>query len=324
MLFGPDGEQIPGQGQPNWSPLQYLQNLGNFFNGNQQALAWIQQNWSGLLNPSQAPQLIAYFIAWQTYRIVNWTLRTLRFLIQELPLLITVGLNLMIPVLGGVAGMAGGLSGLAGLAAPVSSGAVAAPIPQPAVLGLQPPVLPTVAEMAPMVPTSPAAPAAPVVSTPTTMAAPAAPPAAPPIPPAPLTGAEGFGYMVGWAGLSQEASLQARSKTAKPATVAAASTAATAGPDREEARARRRRHSAIDRGHRYEYLEADDDLHLPPADRYEASDRGAGPLGFGGTATKTNAQAAGLTTLTDDGFGSGPRAPMLPDTWEQEGAENGE
>jgi len=44
-----------------------------------------------------------------------------------------------------------------------------------------------------------------------------------------------------------------------------------------------------------------------------ASDRGCRKSGFTGTAAKeTAAQAAGLTTLASDEFGSGPRMPMVP------------
>ena len=52
-----------------------------------------------------------------------------------------------------------------------------------------------------------------------------------------------------------------------------------------------------------------------------ASDRGAGPLGFAGTVSKSNEKAAGLATLSDDGFGSGPSMPMLPGTWDPEAPE---
>jgi PPE-repeat protein len=56
-----------------------------------------------------------------------------------------------------------------------------------------------------------------------------------------------------------------------------------------------------------------------------ASDRGAGPLGFAGTVTKqAAAQAAGLTTLSGDGFGSGPTMPMVPGTWNTQAEEGGE
>jgi PPE-repeat protein len=51
----------------------------------------------------------------------------------------------------------------------------------------------------------------------------------------------------------------------------------------------------------------------------EASEHGAGPQGFSGTVSKSGEQATGLATLTDDGFGSGPTMPMLPNTWSPEG-----
>ena len=56
----------------------------------------------------------------------------------------------------------------------------------------------------------------------------------------------------------------------------------------------------------------------------EASERGAAPLGFSGTVAKSGEQATGLATLTDDGFGSGPTMPLLPNSWSPEGsAEDG-
>lgn len=117
MLFGSDGQQVPGQGQPNWSPAEFLQNLSNFVNGNEKALAWLQQNFQGVLTPAQWWQLTSYFVAWQTYRAVNWTLRSLRFLLQLSPLLAGVGLNLAIGSLAAV-GPPAGLAGLAGIPAP--------------------------------------------------------------------------------------------------------------------------------------------------------------------------------------------------------------
>jgi PPE-repeat protein len=53
-----------------------------------------------------------------------------------------------------------------------------------------------------------------------------------------------------------------------------------------------------------------------PVETTAISDRGAGALGFAGTApTKATADATGLTTLPGDEFGGGPRMPMLPGSW---------
>jgi PPE-repeat protein len=47
------------------------------------------------------------------------------------------------------------------------------------------------------------------------------------------------------------------------------------------------------------------------------SDQGAGRMGFVGTVRKEAAgEAAGLATLDGNGFGGGPRMPMVPATWE--------
>ena len=64
-------------------------------------------------------------------------------------------------------------------------------------------------------------------------------------------------------------------------------------------------------GRGYEYMD------LEPEPTVVPSDRGAGPLGFPGTAAKETAvTAGGLATLADDGFGGGPRMPMTPRTWD--------
>lgn len=305
MLFGRDGDQVPGQGQPNWTPAQFLQNLSNFFNGNEKALAWLQQNFQGPLTPAQWWQLSSYFIAWQTYRAVNWTLRSLRFLVQLSPLLAGVGLNLSIANLGalapvaGVSGLAGlsGLSGLAGVAVPP---VMAAPAPVAPVIsgGTAPPA----AAAAP----GPAAPAAPAAVIPT---APAAAPPPPPVPP--LIGTEGtlHSYLVGWLPASQRTAATAASKAARPAPDIAAA-AAAAEPARAEARhPGRRRGRLIDPGYRYEYLDGQEP---------EAGERVRhSSAGFAGTLAAPGVRrAAGLAELTRDEFGSGPTVPMLPDSWE--------
>ncbi|MGA9357944.1 MAG: PPE family protein, partial [Mycobacterium sp.] len=82
------------------------------------------------------------------------------------------------------------------------------------------------------------------------------------------------------------------------------------------ARAQRRRRAAM-HDHGDEYLDMDSDIGVIPEYGTEASDQGAGTLGFAGTAHKEAvAQAAGLTMLAGDAFGAGPRMPMVPRTWE--------
>jgi len=55
-----------------------------------------------------------------------------------------------------------------------------------------------------------------------------------------------------------------------------------------------------------------------------ASDQGAGSLGFAGTAPEQTVRAAtGLATLVADEFDSGPRMPMVPRTWDPDGAGEG-
>ncbi|QLL07940.1 PPE family protein [Mycobacterium vicinigordonae] len=300
MIFGADGAPITGQGQPNWSPLQYLQNLPNLFNGNQQALVYLQTNLPQILtNPSNLPALISYFVAWQTYRIVNWTLRTLRFLVQMAPLLVPAFLNLATVNLGG-------LAGLAGWAQPtVTPGpdvpAVPIPtseLPPPAMVLAAPAMAPTPA------PTSVPAP----VPTPSA-------PVAPAVPPASATGVEGFNYLVGGPGPEVGWGMGARIATPQTASdsVAAAQVAAA---DRDQARAARRLRSTISRGHRYEFLDTPAEGGLAPEiSTTGPASRGAGSVGLSGTVGRGELRAAGLATLAADDFGTGPTVPMLPETW---------
>jgi PPE-repeat protein len=80
------------------------------------------------------------------------------------------------------------------------------------------------------------------------------------------------------------------------------------------------------RGHGDEYMDmnvqVDPHWGAPPGGEpvAVASDQGAGSLGFADTIRKEIAgEAAGLTTLAGDEFGSGPQMPMLPNTWDPEG-----
>ena len=83
------------------------------------------------------------------------------------------------------------------------------------------------------------------------------------------------------------------------------------------ARAQRRRRAAV-HDHGDEFLDMDSDIGVVPDYGAQASEQGAGPLGFAGTAHKEAVtQASGLTMLAGDEFGGGPRMPMVPRTWEQ-------
>ncbi|ETZ57758.1 PPE family protein [Mycobacterium avium MAV_120709_2344] len=71
-----------------------------------------------------------------------------------------------------------------------------------------------------------------------------------------------------------------------------------------------------DRYRGYEFMDVEPDAGPEPEpDSVTASDRGAGPLGFAGTAPTAPAQATGLATLAGDEFGAGPSMPMVPGNW---------
>jgi PPE-repeat protein len=218
------------------------------------------------------------------------------------------------------AGAGGGFAGLAGLAnvaqpAPVTGppevAAPAPPEPLPAA-GMAPIAAPAAAPA-----TAPAP--APTVSTVASPAAPTPPPAAagaPAFVPPYVVGPPGIGF---GSGISTSASSGAKKKAPEPDAAAAAAVAAA----RDQARARRRRRAKL-RGHGHEFMEmnvnVDPDWRTQPDEEpvvsTVASDRGAGNLGFAGTAGKeTVAEAAGLTTLAGDEFGGGPTMPMVPGTW---------
>jgi PPE-repeat protein len=150
-------------------------------------------------------------------------------------------------------------------------------------------------------------------------------------PPAAPTGGPGFvpPYAVGppgigvGSGMSTSAGSGATKKgSERDAAVVAAGAAATA---REQ---RRRRRSGL-RGYGHEFMDmdvtVDPDWGPTPAREPSAttsSDRGAGTLGFAGTAReKSSAEAAGLTTLGGYELGGGPTMPMLPGTWDPDRAD---
>lgn len=234
--------------------------------------------------------------------------------LSQSPQLLAVALGAAASNLGAVIGLAG----LSGLAA-IQPAAVPAAIAPPAAAV---PMLP-VAGMAPSLVATAAAPAAPA---PTTAALTSTVTGAGPAPP-PALAAGGFGYpfLVGGGpgigfGDAMSASASASAKNKAPEPDSAAATAAAAA--REQARRRRRRRAGL-RGYGDEYMdiEVDPDWGAPPDEEPVASttvsDHGADNMGFAGTLQKESAaKVAGLTTLAADDFGSNPRMPLLPDTWD--------
>ncbi|OBF83577.1 hypothetical protein A5791_03235 [Mycobacterium sp. 852002-51163_SCH5372311] len=134
--------------------------------------------------------------------------------------------------------------------------------------------------------------------------------------PAPVPAAASFLYAIGavsdW-GPDVGPTVGGRGGAKAPAATIPA--AGAAAPIRAEARARRRRRAAM-HDHGDEFLDMDSDIGVVPDFGAGASNQGAGPLGFAGTARKDSAaQAAGLTMLDGDEFGGGPTMPMVPGTW---------
>ena len=95
-----------------------------------------------------------------------------------------------------------------------------------------------------------------------------------------------------------------------------------------ERRKRRRKKTADLKDYSYadayaDYEEPDHDSGTPQEPGVRASASGAGPMGFTGTATRTESDAAGLATLAGNELSEGPVAPMLPGTWDTGAAEGG-
>ncbi|VBA45508.1 putative PPE family protein PPE3 [Mycobacterium attenuatum] len=207
-------------------------------------------------------------------------------------------------------GLLGGFAGLTALtgAQPVAMSEVAAePGPvmsEPGVHVVASPAFGTVA----------ATPAAAATTAPAPSAAPAAVSAASAAPP-PAAGIGGaaFPYVVGGPGVGFDSAMSAFARRSAPEPDLVATPAAAAAAARDEKRARRRRRTALqDCGFRYEFLDSEASSDAVPAPS-TASGQGAGILGFTGTAGRQGIQeAAGLATLTGDGFGGGPVVPMVP------------
>lgn len=251
------------------------------------------------------PLVLAFFVGYQVFfNLIGWP--TWAMILSApilLPLLIGLGVNSLM------------------------TATPPAPIAVPAVAG--PPVAAAARSM-PVVGLAPgvAAPAATPASAPAAGAAAGAAPAAAPA-------AAGFGYAV--AGFGPEGgpgpTLHDREGAKSPASHIAAAAAAGAS-SRQKTRARRRRRAAI-YDHADEFadmnVEVDPDWDAGPVKEpvaaAVASENGAGRLGFAGTEGKdTIGDAAGLTTLTGNGFGGGPVMPMVPGSWQPDGPaeSNGE
>jgi PPE-repeat protein len=214
----------------------------------------------------------------------------------------------------------GGFAGLAGLAAIPPPTAAPAPAPAP------PPVLPVVAT-APTaaIGVAGAAPGAPPGTTPASVTSTVANPGAPAPPPA--AGGPGFvpPYVIGPPGVGARTGMSLSAKTQEPTSRGSAKAIAGAAAAAAASGRSRRRRRAKQRGRADEFadmnIDVDPDWGAPaggPVASTEASDQGAGNLGFAGTVSKGTTQAAGLATLSDDEFGGGPTMPMLPGTWDPE------
>src|ERR1700744_2984483 len=292
------------------------------------------QNFGQLLvtNPVQAFQ---WLISWELFDFPIHIEEVAIFLSQNPALFAAVISPALAPAaLGGAAGLAG----LGALAQPV--------VPLLPIASVAAPPLFTVAAPAPAVLASSVAPSAPAPTTPATAAstaarappppcllsgfAPMAPPpptpataastaagAPPPTAPPPPAAGPGFTppYIVG--GPTMESWMSAKAKTQEPtsrgASKSPAAAAAVAAATREKTRTRRRRR-IVQRDHADEFADMNVDVDPIWGTSTEASDRGAGPLGFSGTVPKGGEQAAGLATLSDE-FGAGPTIPMVPGTW---------
>jgi PPE-repeat protein len=266
------------------------------------------QNFGQLLvtNPVQAFQ---WLISWELFDFPIHIEEVAIFLSQNPALFAAVISPALAPAaLGGVAGLAG----LGALAQPV--------VPLLPIASVAAPPLFTIAAPAPAVLASSVAPTAPA-PTPATAASTAAGAPPPTAPPPPAAG-PGFTppYIVG--GPTMESRMSAKAKTQEPtsrgASKSPAAAAAVAAATREKGRTRRRRRS-VQRDHADEFADMNVGVDPDWGTSTEASDRGAGPLGFSGTVSKGSEQAAGLATLSDDGYGNGPSMPMLPNTWSPEG-----
>ncbi|MBI2701429.1 PPE family protein [Mycobacterium gordonae] len=272
------------------------------------------------------PALIAAAYAFGGVAIVyDVTIQVIQFLVTFPLLAASLAPMLAGPALAGLA--AAGSVGIAEAAAHVHAGAEPVPIgPTAPVVSPTPTFAPggTASAPAPTAVSPAPAPSAPM---------PSPAPAAPFVPGAPPPGgtpAGPFPYLMGGSvSMNSPAATMAGIKRKSWATDIADAPAALAAPAQDKARARRQRRAQVEvRGRGYEYMDLDDNAESGPyAPPTTASDRGAERLGFAGTARRpaavavaADADAAGMTMLAGDEFGSGPITPMMPSTWAHAGS----
>ncbi|HEY1839757.1 MAG TPA: PPE family protein [Mycobacterium sp.] len=203
----------------------------------------------------------------------------------------------------GFAGLAGiaGVAGVSGVPVPPVADMPAVPVaPVPVITA--PSTIGSIGSSGGHAPTVSSAPA------PSSVTAPGGPPG----------GGPGFAppYAVGGAALAAGMGVQAKTHepTSRGASKAPASPAAGSSSATERTRTRRHQR-ARQHARAHEFMDMNVDVE-PQWDASTApSDRGAGPLGFSGTASRGEERATGLATLDGDGYGGGPSMPMLPNTW---------
>lgn len=233
--------------------------------------------------------------------------------LAQSPQLLAVAMGAVISNLGVVTGFAG-LSGLAGIQ-PVADAVVA-----PAIAAL--PVLP-VAGLTPTVSTAGAVPAL-------AGAAPASAPAAStvasvgPAPPGAGGGGFGFPYAIAPPGIGFGSGMSASASAKKKAPEPDSASSAAAASSREQARRRRRRRAGLrEYGDEYADMNVDVDPDWGPPRTEDSvvagiSERNAGIQAFTDAVRNDSVgEAAGLTALASDEFGSGPTVPMVPRTWDR-------
>jgi PPE-repeat protein len=286
----------PGAGEIS----QLLREITSFL---QNSAGNLQQMLSGFLaNPAGAPVAfgaILLFLGYQLFWNIAGPLIYASILATSLVLPIAIGL---------------GLNAVASLDVPVEPAAIpAVRVPAAGAAAVEEPVALPVATPA-------AAPASAAGSAPAVGTAAGTAPAAP-------VSTGSFAYAVGGIGPDPGPGPTLRDREGAKAPGRSVPAAAAVGAvSRETARARRRRRARL-RDTADEFadmnVDVDPDWDAPPEEAsVAASDRGAGRMGFAGTVRNDAAgEAAGLATLDGNGFGGGPRMPMVPATWHPQAAD---